>query len=241
MNAIRPEIFIHFNYITSLITYVFLIKIIVSLQNISKQEIKFLFNTKRTLYNMESFLNTDVFIFIILPILIFLSRIFDQSIGILRIIFATKGLKLPAFLAGFFESMVWLIAISQIMNHLDNVFCYLAFAGGFATGNVVGIYLEQKLSMGFLMVRVIFQKDSDKTIALLREANFRLTITDAMGMEQPVKMVFSTILRSKLKEFLSILEKNNPNAFFTIEDVKMVKEGYSLKRESFFKRNQARK
>lgn len=190
---------------------------------------------------MESFLSTDLFIYVVLPILIFLARIFDQSIGILRIIFATKGLKIPAFVAGFFESMVWLIAISQIMNHLDNVFCYLAFAGGFATGNVVGIYLENRISIGFLMVRVIFQKDSDKTIALLREANFRLTISDAEGMEQAVKVVFSTIMRSRLNEFLHILERNNPNAFYTIEDVKKVKEGYSLKRESFFRRNQSRK
>lgn len=191
--------------------------------------------------NLELLQNSDFFIYILLPILIFLSRIIDQSIGILRIIFATKGFKFPAFLAGFFESLIWLMAISQIMNHLDNVYCYLAFAGGFATGNVVGIYLEQKLSMGYLMVRVVFQRDSESAIELLRQANFRLTIGDAMGMEQPVKMVFSAIMRNRLKEFLSILNENNPNAFYTIEDVKMVKHGYTLKKESFFRRNQTRK
>lgn len=190
---------------------------------------------------IEVFANSDLFVYVVLPILIFLSRILDQSIGILRIIFATKGFKLPAFLAGFFESLIWLLAIGQIMNHLDNIYCYLAFAGGFATGNVVGIYLEQKLSIGYLMVRVIFQKDSETTITLLREQNFRLTTTDAEGMGQPVKLVFSTIMRSRLKEFLTVLNKNNPNAFYTIEDVKMVKEGYSLKKENFFRRNQKSK
>ncbi|NPD44201.1 DUF2179 domain-containing protein [Lentimicrobium sp. S6] len=182
--------------------------------------------------------NSDIFIYVILPILIFLSRIFDQSVGILRIIFATKGLKYPAFFAGFMESLIWLIAIGQIMNHLDNALCYLAYAGGFATGNVVGIYLEQKLSIGYVMVRVIFQKDSETTISLLREADYRLTISDAEGMDQPVKVVFSTIMRNRLKVFLKILNQNNPNAFYTIEDVKMVKQGYSLKKESFFHRNQ---
>ncbi|NPD84659.1 DUF2179 domain-containing protein [Lentimicrobium sp. L6] len=182
--------------------------------------------------------NSDIFIYVILPILIFLSRIFDQSVGILRIIFATKGLKYPAFFAGFMESLIWLIAIGQIMNHLDNALCYLAYAGGFATGNVVGIYLEQKLSIGYVMVRVIFQKDSETTISLLREADYRLTISDAEGMDQPVKVVFSTIMRNRLKVFLKILNQNNPNAFYTIEDVKMVKQGYSLKKESFFRRNQ---
>lgn len=188
--------------------------------------------------NFADLFNSDIFIYVILPILIFLSRIFDQSVGILRIIFATKGLKYPAFFAGFMESLIWLIAIGQIMNHLDNALCYLAYAGGFATGNVVGIYLEQKLSIGYVMVRVIFQKDSETTISLLREADYRLTISDAEGMDQPVKVVFSTIMRNRLKVFLKILNQNNPNAFYTIEDVKMVKQGYSLKKESFFRRNQ---
>lgn len=190
--------------------------------------------------DFSALFNSEAFIYVILPILIFLSRIMDQSVGILRIIFATKGLKYPAFFAGFIESLIWLIAIGQIMNHLDNMFCYLAYAGGFATGNVVGIYLEQKLSIGYVMVRVIFQKDSDTTIALLRDSDFRLTIGDAMGMEQPVKVVFSTIMRTRLKTFLKVLNHNNPNAFYTIEDVKMVKQGYSLKKESFFRRKQGK-
>ncbi len=180
--------------------------------------------------DFEIITNSVYFTYIVLPILIFLARIFDQSIGILRILFATKGLKLPAFIAGFFESLVWLVAISSIINQLDNVFCYIAFSGGFATGNAVGIYLEQKISIGFVMIRVVFQKNAEETIKLLKSSDFKLTISDAMGMHEPVKMVFSTIKRKDLKEFLKILKLNNPTAFYTIEDVKMVKEGYLHKK-----------
>jgi uncharacterized protein YebE (UPF0316 family) len=170
-------------------------------------------------------------------LLIFLARIVDQSIGILRILFATKGFKYLALLAGFFESIVWLLAISQIMKHLDNVYCYIAFAGGFAIGNFTGIYIEQRLSIGNVIVRVVFQKDSKLTILLLKRLKFRITIVDAMGMENPVKMIFATIRRNDLKRFLRILNKNNPNAFYTVEDVRMVKEGYFEKTNRLFSSN----
>lgn len=70
--------------------------------------------------------------------------------GTLRIIFATKGLGTPPFITGFFESLIWLAAISQIMSQLDNVYCYLAFSAGFASGNVVGILLEKNYPLDML-------------------------------------------------------------------------------------------
>lgn len=182
-----------------------------------------------TLEVCNTIFNNDLILYIIIPILIFLARIVDQTIGILRILFATKGLKYLVLLAGFFESIIWLLAISQIMKHLDNVYCYIAFAGGFAIGNFTGMYIEQKLSIGSVIVRVVFQKDSNLTIKLLKRLKFRITIVDAMGMEGKVKMIFATIRRNDLKLFLKILNKNNPTAFFTVEDVRMVKEGYFKK------------
>ncbi len=187
---------------------------------------------------MEFFENFDYFAYIILPLLIFSARVFDQSLGIIRIIMATKGLMLPVFVFGFFESFVWLMAISQIMSKIDNIFYYFVFAGGFATGNVFGIWLEKKLSLGFVMVRVVFQFDSDKSISKLKEKGYRVTVLDAMGMEQPVKMLFSTVKRTQIREFIEILLTNNPAAFYTVEDVKQVKEGYlaSQGKTSLFRR-----
>lgn len=184
---------------------------------------------------MDTVTNFDYFTFIILPALIFLARVFDQSLGIIRIILATKGYTLPAFIFGFFESFVWLLAIGQIMERIDNLLYYFVFAFGFATGNVFGIFIERKLSIGFVMIRVVFQKDSERTIQLLKDNSYRVTILDAQGMNQPVKMLFSTVKRKQIKDFIGILVQNNPNAFYTIEDVKEVKEGYltSSKRKLF--------
>jgi uncharacterized protein YebE (UPF0316 family) len=177
----------------------------------------------------------ELFLYFVLPLFIFLARIFDQSLGILRILFATKGFKYLVLVAGFFESAVWLIAISQIMQNLSNVFCYIAFAGGFAFGNYFGMYLENKLSIGSVIIRVVFQKDSEQTLLLLKQLKFRVTEIDALGMDGPVKMIFSTIRRKDLKQFLGVLSKNNPSAFYTVEDVKKVKDGYFQAQKSIFR------
>jgi uncharacterized protein YebE (UPF0316 family) len=183
---------------------------------------------------MDFLANFDIFGFVVLPLLVFCARIFDQSLGIIRIIFATKGLKLPAFIFGFFESFVWLLAIRQIMGHMDNIFYYIFFAAGFASGNVFGIFIEKKLSIGFVMVRVVFQKDSAESIRILNEKGYRTTVVDAIGMVRPVKMIFSTIRRNQIKDFVTTLTSNNPTAFYTVEDVKEVKEGYLPRKRKIF-------
>lgn len=174
----------------------------------------------------------DFYGLLILPLLIFLARIVDQSLGILRIIFATKGLKLPVLAFAFFESFVWLLAVRQILVRIDHLYYFFAFAGGFACGNAFGIFLEEKISIGFVIVRVVFQKDSEVSIKMLKNKGYRLTIVDALGMEGPVKMIFSTILRRQVKDFLETLNIHNPNAFYTVEEVKEVREGYKGRRRA---------
>ncbi len=89
---------------------------------------------------------SPIFSWVILPILIFCARICDVSFGTLRIIFVSRGKKAVAPILGFFEVSIWLLAISQIMQHLDNAACFLALYCGYAMGNYVGIRIEDKLA-----------------------------------------------------------------------------------------------
>lgn len=170
--------------------------------------------------------DNDTFTFIILPLLIFTFRIFDQSIGTLRLIFAAKGLKRLAPFFAFFESFIWLMAIGQIMQHLDNIYCYIAYAGGYASGNYLGIYLEEKLSIGTVVIRVIPRKDTSELINYLREHNYGVTVVPVDGMMGPTKMLFTTIKRSEAKHVIDIIKQFNPTAFYTIDEVKVVSGGY---------------
>lgn len=166
-----------------------------------------------------------LFAWVLLPLLIFFARIADQSIGTLRLIFLSKGFRLLAPLLGFFEVIIWLLAVSQIMKHLDNFMCYIAYGAGFAMGNYLGMMLDQKLSIGNVLVRSILRKDNLELIEYLNNHNFGLTVVDADGARGKVKVLFSVIKRKDTAAFVKILHDFEPNAFYTVEDVKSTSEG----------------
>lgn len=174
-----------------------------------------------------SFFDTDssLFAWVILPLLIFFARISDQTIGTIRLIFLSKGYKYLAPMLGFFEVIIWLITVSQIMQHLDNVLSYVAYGGGFAMGNFIGMVIEEKLSIGNVLIRIIPKKDSQQLINYLRESNYGVTAVQAEGSKGRVDIVFTIIKRKDIEDVASIINKFNPNAFYTIEDVKAIKEG----------------
>jgi uncharacterized protein YebE (UPF0316 family) len=177
---------------------------------------------------METVFLTDspVFTWVILPLLIFLARIMDVSIGTLRLIFVSKGYKFYAPLLGFFEVVIWLLAIGQIMQHLDNFMCYFAYGLGFATGNYLGIYLEEKMSLGTVLIRVVPKYDTTNLINHLRENSFGASLVDIEGMTGKLKMIFAIVKRKDIKEVMGIIHQHNPHAFVTIEDVKTANEGF---------------
>lgn len=172
-----------------------------------------------------NYFESNVFLWIVLPLLIMLARIVDVSMGTLRIILVSKGVKLIASVLGFFEVLIWLLAISQIMQNLSNWICYIAYGIGFAIGTYVGIMLENKLSMGVQLIRIISKTDAAELIGYLRNADYGITVIDAQGATGPVNIIYTIIRRKNLKNVISIIEKFNPRAFYTIEDLRFVREG----------------
>lgn len=174
---------------------------------------------------MEQLINSDLFGWAILPGLIFLARICDVTIGTIRIIFVSKGRKLWASFFGFFEVLIWLVAIGQIMQNLNNVFCYIAYAAGFASGNYIGISIEEKLAMGVLIVRIITTNGETELIDSLRASGFGVTSVAAQGGSGPVHVIYTIIKRSCLPEVVSIIKKFNPKAFYSVEELRSVNAG----------------
>jgi uncharacterized protein YebE (UPF0316 family) len=172
--------------------------------------------------------DSTMFVYIILPALIFLARILDVSIGTLRIIFVSKGLKYFATFLGFFESLVWLIAVTQVMQNLHSWQTYVAFACGFAAGNFVGVVLEERIALGSLLIRIITLKEADELVDVLWKAGYGVTSVDAQGESGPVKLIFSIIKRRNLAKIISIIKQYNPKAFYTIEDMRYVNQTYPL-------------
>ncbi len=172
-----------------------------------------------------SFFDSHLFNYVFLPLLIFLARVGDVTIGTIRIIFVSKGKKYIAPILGFFEVFIWILAISRIMQNLDNYVNYFAYAGGFAAGNYVGMLLEEKIAMGVMVVRVITQKPADLLIEKLIGMGCGITSIDARGTKEDVHVIFSVIHRSELKTVINVIKKYNPRAFYSVEDVRYVNEG----------------
>jgi len=174
----------------------------------------------------------DVFSYIVLPLLIFLARIIDVSINTIRIIYVLGGRRLTATILGFFESFIWLMAIRQIFEHLDNWICYVAYPGGFAMGILVGMMIEERIAYGKVIVRIITRKDVAELIAYLNQNQFRHTKVNAEGPDGHENLVFTVLQRERLEDLLAEMKTILPTAFYTVEKVNRAAEGGTVVQES---------
>ena len=167
----------------------------------------------------------EFFSLVVVPAFIFLARICDVTIGTMRIIFVARGMKMVAPILGFFEVFIWIIAVGQIFQNLTNPLNYFAYAAGFATGNYVGMIVEEKLAMGLALIRIITQRDATNLINYLRAAGYGVTVLDAQGKQGPGKVIFSVVKRKNIKNVEDAIHEFNPKAFYSIEDVRRAAEG----------------
>lgn len=172
----------------------------------------------------SAFYYSHTFTYIILPILIFCARIVDVSLDTMRVIFVTKGYRWLAPTLGFIQVLIWLVAITQIMKNLSNVFCYIAYAGGFAAGNFIGMYIERKMALGVVLIRIITRNEASELLAYLKSHNYGVTAIDAEGLFGKVKILFTIIKRADIEDVIASIKRFNPQAFYTIEDVRMVNQ-----------------
>lgn len=167
---------------------------------------------------------SEVFSLVVLPLLIFVARIVDVTFGTLRIIFVARGLRFLSAFVGFFEVLVWILAIGQVMQNLTNWVNYVAYSLGFSAGNWVGVSLEKKIAIGNLIVRIITRREAHELVGFLRRSGYGVTSVEAQGETGPVNLIFTIVRRKKLPEIVGIIQRFNPNAFYSIEDVRFVNE-----------------
>ena len=169
--------------------------------------------------------HSPFFAWVILPLLIFVSRIADVPLGTVRLIFVSRGMKYVAPIVGFFEVLIWIVVIGQIMQHLSNPLCYIAYAGGFAMGNFIGILIAEKLSLGMVQVRVITPKEVGGLVECLRQKRYGVTCVEGQGANGPVEMLFTVVHRRDAHAVVELIKTFNPHAFYCIEEVDFVERG----------------
>ncbi|MGV8137513.1 MAG: DUF2179 domain-containing protein [Mangrovibacterium sp.] len=177
---------------------------------------------------MEGIYDTDLFSYVILPLLIIVARISDVSFGTLRIVMVSKGQKLIAPVLGFFEVVIWLITMSKVIQNIDNWVAYVAYGLGFACGNYIGLIIEERLAVGIVRLQIITRTNADILVAKLRETGYGITYHEASGSEGKVAVIYSIIKRSNINSVIKLIGQYNPQAFYSVADVRFVsKDVYS--------------
>jgi uncharacterized protein YebE (UPF0316 family) len=167
----------------------------------------------------------DYFSWIILPLLIFIARLGDVTMATLRHIFVSKGFKKIVPILGFFEVLIWLVAMRQVFSHLDNVACFIAWAAGFSAGTYLGMYIDERLAIGTQIIRIITAEDIMPLTDALKKRNQGITIVDGYGAVGPVKLIFTIVKRTNKAQVIELIHVHTPNAFYSIEDVKGSEHG----------------
>jgi uncharacterized protein YebE (UPF0316 family) len=169
----------------------------------------------------------EIYALVLLPLLIFLARVADVSMETIRVIYISRGIKYLAPIIAFFEIVIWLLAMEVVMSDLTNIANFFAFAFGFATGTYVGLIIEEKLSIGMVVLRIIttHEEADDEIIAFMEAEHCGVTSLDAKGTRGNVRMILSLVNRTELPRITRYLHEKKPHAFYSVEDVRYANEG----------------
>lgn len=157
---------------------------------------------------------------ILVALLIFVARMADVSIAVVRTICVTRGHPVLAVSLGFFESLIWIVAVSQVFSRLDRPLNILAFAGGFAAGNAVGMWLEGKLAFGKQLVSFISRGSAQAVAERLRFAGYRVTTMSGRGREGPVSICMVMVPRRHTRRVAQMARDIDAGVVVTVEDVR---------------------
>jgi uncharacterized protein YebE (UPF0316 family) len=153
-------------------------------------------------------------------LLIIIARICDVSMGTLRVAFIARGRKYLAAACGFIEVFIWIVVVSRILSGERSLAAYVAYAVGFACGTLVGMFIEERLAVGWSLVRIITHKPVGDFMRQLSTAGFGVTQQDAQGARGPVQVIVTLMPRKRVDEIQSLLQAFDPEAFYTVEDVR---------------------
>lgn len=158
--------------------------------------------------------------------LIFGLRVTDMTLDTLRVLFVMRGRKKVAWILGFFQSAIFVLAIGRVLTQLDNPLNIIGYAAGFATGNVVGMLIEERIAIGHISLNIISPSRGSAIVTHLRQNGYAVTELSGRGKDGMVSMLSCSVLRKQVDSVYQLISEIDPEAFVTAEDVRPLKHGY---------------
>lgn len=159
-------------------------------------------------------------------LLIFCLRVGDMSLDTIRVLFMVRGKKLLVWVLGFFQALIFVVAISSVLTQLNNILNVIGYATGFATGNIVGMMIENRLAIGHVLVNIISSNRGSFIAERLRASGYAVTEIAGRGMNGTVFELHASVLRKDVSQVETIVLESDPQAFVTAEDVRPVRRGF---------------
>lgn len=159
-------------------------------------------------------------------LLIFLLRVADMSLDTIRLLFVVRGRKGLAWILGFFQSLIFIVAISEVLTNANNLLNILGYASGFATGNVVGMWIEERLAVGHTLVTVISSMRGAAIAEALRKEGYAVTEIPGRGKDGAVTVLHCSVQRKDTNTVDTIVLEADPSAFVTTEDMRPLRRGF---------------
>lgn len=163
---------------------------------------------------------------LIVYITIFIAKISHVSLGTIRIIYLTRGKSFTAAVVGFFEVIIYLVALTTVLDNLDHWSNILVYGLGYATGNIIGSMIEEKIAVGFVNVQIITVQNCGSLEEQLREQGYGVTSMPCYGKEGAHRTLQVLLKRRELPNFLKIMQQTAPDAFVSIFDTRKIMGGY---------------
>lgn len=160
------------------------------------------------------------------PLVIFLLRICDVSMATMRMLLIVRGSRRLAPFLSFFEILLWVIAVGVVVRNLTSPLHVLSYAGGFAAGTAVGMWLEGKLALGICTVRAILRQPAEELATTLRSSGFGVTELTGEGREGPVEILYTVVRRRHVPAVLGTIDAQAPDAFVTVQNDATVRRGW---------------
>jgi uncharacterized protein YebE (UPF0316 family) len=158
--------------------------------------------------------------------LIFALRLGDMSLDTLRVLFVMRGRKAIAWVLGFFQALIFVLAISSVLQNLGNPLNVIGYAAGFATGNVVGMIIEERLAVGHIHLRIVSPRRGSAIAESLRLGGYAVTEVPGRGKDGMVTVLNCSVLRRNVDRVRKLTNGVDPDAFITAEDVRPVRRGF---------------
>lgn len=159
-------------------------------------------------------------------LLIFGMRVANMSLDTVRVMMVVRGRKGVAWLMGFVQTLIFIYVLTTVINDLDNWLTIIAYAGGFATGNVVGMWIEDRMAMGHTHLRIISMAHGVAIAEKVRDEGYAVTEIVGRGRDGVVSLLNVSVRRKNVKKVCEIVQGVDEDVFITAEDLRPVRRGY---------------